>query len=63
MKKYLTPSIEINKFDVEDIITASGDTYKNSAALEGTEAGELYTNAGTNGFTKDTANTIIEYAW
>ncbi len=62
MKKYLTPSIEINKFDVEDIITVSGEMHASAATLVG-DVKTIYENAALNDFDTTTAGGIIEYEW
>ncbi len=62
MKKYLTPSIEINKFDVEDIITVSGEMHASADTLLG-DVATIYEAAGNSGFDTTTAGGIIEYEW
>ena len=59
MKKYLTPSIEINKFDVEDIITSSND-YKDVSDLS-TKGASLYTESGVA--SSETAAAVAEFNW
>ena len=34
MKKFMNPELEVNKFDVEDVITASTDPPKNPGETE-----------------------------
>ena len=69
MKKYLTPSIEINKFDVEDIITASSDTYASADAIADTTVKAIYTDAVTAGLEAEPTSpatgtfSIVEYQW
>ena len=59
MKKYLTPSIEINKFDVEDIITASNE-FKDVSNLS-TKGTSLYTESGVA--SSEAANAVAEFNW
>lgn len=59
MKKYLTPSIEINKFDVEDIITASSD-FKTISEIS-TKGASLYTESGVA--SSEAANAVAEFNW
>lgn len=41
MKNYIRPSVEVSKFDVADIITASGEAV-NAADLVGTKYETIY---------------------
>ena len=59
MKKYLTPSIEINKFDVEDIITARSH-FKHVSNLS-TKGASLYTESGVA--SSETAAAVAEFNW
>jgi len=56
MKKYTRPELSISKFDVEDIITASGQY---GSAFE---TGKLYSDAGlTNDVTEDVPTSAVVY--
>lgn len=47
MKKYLAPELTISSFDVEDIITASGQTVDNIENYAGDGWVSVVTGAGT----------------
>ena len=62
MKNYIKPSIELTKFDVEDIITVSGDPVVQAPAVTtelSAEAMDLYNAAN---FT-ETATNFVEFQW
>lgn len=58
MKKYITPSIEVKKFDVEDIITVSGDL--TAKTVETTS--DLYTDFKA-GAGAGTADATLGFEW
>lgn len=58
MKNYVKPSIELTKFDVEDIITVSG-VVTNIDNI--TAAGQSIYNAAVD--TEDQVDNIIEFQW
>ncbi len=59
MKNYVKPSIELTKFNVEDIITASGVAGTKSE-LTGT-ADSIYTEYLKTGATEQ--STFVEFEW
>jgi hypothetical protein len=42
MKNYIRPSVEVSKFDVADIITASGDVVNASTFVKDTVEYDMY---------------------
>ena len=66
MKNYVKPSIELTKFDVEDIITVSGANPGNPGVVGGeaalsTDAAAIYNAAGIA--TEDKATNFVEFEW
>lgn len=64
MKNYVKPSIELNRFDAEDIIRTSGD-YSTAGALStnSKKVVEVY-NTGVADADKITdATAAVEYSW
>lgn len=66
MKNYVKPSIELTKFDVEDIITVSGSNPGNPGVVGGqdalsTDAAAIYNAAGYAEAEK--AANIVEFQW
>lgn len=58
MKKYNTPELTISSFDVEDIITASGEVVNDINAYVDT-----FVTDGSNGATQQVYATGAYFAW
>ena len=67
MKNYVKPSIELTKFDVEDIITVSGAVNPGNPGVVGgeaalsTDAAAIYNAAGIAAGEK--ATNFVEFQW
>ena len=64
MKYYVKPSIEVSKFEVEDIMTLSSGGTEGKAGAAGVEAKDAYASflAGNTGEADGTAN-LVEFMW
>ena len=61
MKMYVKPSLEVNKFEVEDIMTVSG-TFGGYSAMSETSQSVYEAYKTQAGVTEDAAN-IVEFQW
>lgn len=62
MKNYIRPSVEVSKFDVADIITASGVIQSGAALDKETTAGVLY-NAYVNAAGSQKLDDVAVFQW
>ena len=65
MKYYVKPSLEVSKFDVEDIITVSGEGVQGTAGAASDASKSVYneflgTTAGAGGLD---AENLVEFEW
>lgn len=60
MKNYIRPSVEVSKFDVADIITASGDVVPVASFTDGTVEKDMYQEYKTAG---GTATNATVFQW
>ena len=67
MKKYIKPSIEVNKFDAESIMTLSGfsggDTINKVTNLDAVTNDVYKEYLQQNGVQSAAANGYVEFAW